>query len=49
MLSTIIYSGDASMTLGTIVNGEWAFTKNQDRTELVNSFRDQLDKLKIRV
>ena len=50
LLSTIIYSSDASATLGTIVNGQWK-VKNQQHAvgeDIKNSFVKTIKSLQIR-
>lgn len=49
-LSTIIYSGDATMTLGTLINGEWVVKNNQHRqkTDITGNFISCIKRLSIR-
>ena len=49
-LSTVVYSADASMTLGTIINGQWKVKDNvhMNQTDIKNSFVRCIAKLKIR-
>lgn len=39
LLSTIIYSGDASMVLGTMTNAKWTYKRGQDQSTLVSDFQ----------
>ena len=49
-LSTIVYAADASMTLGTIINGEWKSKNNihMSHKDIVSNFTRCIAKLKIR-
>ncbi|MBL6447421.1 formimidoylglutamate deiminase [Fulvivirga sp. 29W222] len=50
LLSTIVYSGDATMTLGTMVNGKWVVKNNEHKlkAEITENFISCIKKLNIR-
>lgn len=49
-LSTIIYSADASMTMGTMINGKWHVRDNQhiEKAAITNNFVRCIKKLNVR-
>lgn len=50
LLSTIIYTGDSTAALGTIVNGEWKIQhqKHSNQVNIVNNFKQVIKDLKYR-
>jgi len=50
LASTIVYSGDATCALGTLVNGKWVVKNNKhtDQTEIVQNFAKTIKRLSIR-